>query len=556
MGVMLLASSAGLMSVRSGLAATNFTVDSKADDADANPGNGTCATSRGECTLRAAIEEANLHRGADAIFFDIPGSGVQTITLNSALPTISDESGPTTIHGYTQPGSSPNTSSSSSNAKIMVQISAPTERSTAGIVITSAGNAIRGLAFFKLGNAITIKGFKGSAASGNTIAGNFIGTDAAGNFAASTRGLPGDGVTLRHGANHNSVGGFPNSTGDTCIEGTAADRNVISGNSYRGVAFFGENTKRNCVVNNIVGLGPLGDKALPNRTHGIDLNRGASLNQIGGTGQGMANVVSGNMSNGVEISHWSTTVGNRVVGNFIGTDLTGNTGPAYAINGQVGVHLEADATDNEVIENVIGNNASAGIRLRKDATGTVVRGNRIGISLNGSPIPNKSSGILIIDGSTGSRIGPDNIIANNRVDGIRATIADTDRNTITANSIYGNKSLGIDLDPVGSPNPNDAGDRDTGANEQLNFPLIERATPQQVTGSVCAGCKVEVFRADGGTGAYGQGKTFLGSATADGDDGSFTVVVSGVGEGDYVSATATDAAGNTSEFSLNEVVVR
>jgi hypothetical protein len=32
--------------------------------------------------------------------------------------------------------------------------------------------------------------------------------------------------------------------------------------------------------------------------------------------------------------------------------------------------------------------------------------------------------------------------------------------------------------------------------------------------------------------------------------------VSGVGEGDYVSATATDAAGNTSEFSLNEVVVR
>src|SRR3712207_7172909 len=77
-GVMVLASSAGLVSVRSGLAATPFTVDSRADDADANPGNGTCATSRGECTLRAAIEEANLHRGPDAIFFDIPESGVQT----------------------------------------------------------------------------------------------------------------------------------------------------------------------------------------------------------------------------------------------------------------------------------------------------------------------------------------------------------------------------------------------------------------------------------------------------------------------------------------------
>lgn len=549
-GGMLLAAFAGMLSMKTAQAAANFTVNSQADAADATLGDGTCATLNGECTLRAAIEEANRHRGLDTIAFDIPGSGVQTITLNSVLPTISDRRGPTIIDGYTQPGSSPNTDPLYSNAKIMVQISAPKERSANGIVVTSPGNTIRGLAFFKLGDSIALKG---SSASGNTIVGNFVGTDAAGNFAASTKGLPGDGIAVRAGAHHNSIGGTA-STGDTCIGGTAAERNVISGNSFRGVALFGDGTNYNCIINNIVGLGPAGDKALPNHTHGIDVNRGSSQNQVGGTGPGERNVVSGNMGNGVEVSHLSTTVGNRVVGNFIGTDVTGNTGPAYALNGASGVHIEDRVANNEIVENVIGNNADSGVWIEQGSTGTIVRGNQIGLSLDGSSIPNKDHGVLIVGGSSGSRIGPDNTIANSLVSGIVVRHADTDRNTITGNSIYANRSLGIDLDPVGSVNPNDAGDVDAGPNEQLNFPVITMATPQLVAGSVCGGCTVEVFRADRGNGAYGQGKTFVGLATAD-SGGSFVATVSGVAEGDYVSASATDGSGNTSEFSLNQAVV-
>jgi hypothetical protein len=71
-----------------------------------------------------------------------------------------------------------------------------------------------------------------------------------------------------------------------------------------------------------------------------------------------------------------------------------------------------------------------------------------------------------------------------------------------------------------------------------------------VSGTACPTCTVEVFRAAGGSGAYGQGQAFAGSALA-GAGGVFSVSVSGIAVGDYVTATATDALGNTSEFALN-----
>jgi CSLREA domain-containing protein len=77
-------------------AATTFTVNSLADTPDAAPGNGACATATGDCTLRAAIEEANSLAGDDTINFSITG----TINLTGALPVLSSN---ITING---PGSS------------------------------------------------------------------------------------------------------------------------------------------------------------------------------------------------------------------------------------------------------------------------------------------------------------------------------------------------------------------------------------------------------------------------------------------------------------------
>src|SRR2546422_730028 len=80
-----------------------FVVNSTADGVDASPGNGSCATSiPTECTLRAAIQEANARFGNETITFNIAPGGAQTITPTSPLPAISGSR--ITIDGTTQPG--------------------------------------------------------------------------------------------------------------------------------------------------------------------------------------------------------------------------------------------------------------------------------------------------------------------------------------------------------------------------------------------------------------------------------------------------------------------
>jgi CSLREA domain-containing protein len=520
---------------------STFTVDSTSDGADANAGNGVCATAQGVCTLRAAMEEANLHRGPDAITFNIPGPGVKTITLGSTLPEIKDTSGPTTIDGYTQPGSAPNTDPLASNAAIMVQITAPGTYTSNiyGITVRSPGNTIRGLSFFKLRKPINITG---SRAANNTIAGNFIGTDAAGSFGATTFLSDGNGVTVQSGAQNNTIGGT-----------SPADRNVLSGNARHGVSCYFDGTDHNRIINNIMGLSPAGDRRLTNLKHGVDINNGCSDTQVGGTQPGERNVISGNTEEGVEISHLAITTQNKVIGNFFGTDLTGEAAPTYARNGRRGVHLEDRSIDTTIAYNVIGNSGLQAIRGGPSVHGTVIEHNWIGISPGGTPIPNANVGVKIEGDSSGWRIGPGNVIANNGSVGVRIDDANSDRNTITRNSIFANAGLGIDIQPIGQSNPNDEGDADTGANEQLNFPVLKTATPLKATGTACASCTIEVFLADDGAGANGEGKTFVSSSTTN-SDGNFAVPLDGVVGGNFVTATATDAAGNTSEFSLNKVV--
>lgn len=518
---------------------TAITVDSESDAADAQPGDGACATSTGACTLRAAIQESNLKTGPDTIAFNIPGPGVRTIQTTSALPDISDTTGGTTIDGYTQPGAAPNTDPSTSNASIMVQITTTTGTFTAsrGLYITSSGNTIRGLSIFRIKNPVQLHD---NGSHDNTVAGNFVGTDAAGNYASNEYVASGDGILLIRGAHDNTIGGT-----------AAADRNVISGNPRRGLVVTGQTTDRNRIFNNIVGLGPGGDKKLGNIKHGVDINSGSSENVVGGTGPGERNVLSGNGWAGIEISHLPETVNNSVIGNFVGTGITGNTAPAYASNGEQGVHLQDQVNNNEVAHNVIGNNLEGGMRAGQNVSRNQIHHNWIGISPDGSPIPNSVAGIKIGSNGDNNRVGPNNVISNNPL-GIQVTTDDSDFNTFTRNSIFGNTGLGIELSP-GGPNQNDPGDADVGPNEGLNFPVIGRAIPDRVTGSACAGCTVEVFLSDGAANGYGEGKTFLGSATAN-PDGSFTVAVSGVLVGNHVTATATDATGNTSEFSRNEAV--
>lgn len=82
-------------------------VTSSGDGADATPGDGVCATAGGDCTLRAAIQEAGASTLVDEVWFDVPAAdpgvtaGVLTIAPATALPAVGDG---TTIDGTTQPG--------------------------------------------------------------------------------------------------------------------------------------------------------------------------------------------------------------------------------------------------------------------------------------------------------------------------------------------------------------------------------------------------------------------------------------------------------------------
>nr|MBA3240671.1 SBBP repeat-containing protein [Acidobacteriota bacterium] len=65
---------------------TGYVVNVTTDVSDSNPGNDACDDGAGNCSLRAAIQEANATAGTDTITFNIPVAGVQTISPASALP--------------------------------------------------------------------------------------------------------------------------------------------------------------------------------------------------------------------------------------------------------------------------------------------------------------------------------------------------------------------------------------------------------------------------------------------------------------------------------------
>ncbi|PYS80837.1 MAG: hypothetical protein DMF70_10130, partial [Acidobacteria bacterium] len=155
--------------------------------------------------------------------------------------------------------------------------------------------------------------------------------------------------------------------------------------------------------------------------------------------------------------------------------------------------------------------------------------------------------------------GGANIIANNGGDGVRVSSSGDINNLISQNSIFANTGLGINLG-IDGVTPNDSGDSDTGPNNLQNFPVIQVAAmdTQTISGtldsSVNGPFTIEFFNngpggCDGS--GNGEGKTFIGSAPTSG--GPFTSSQLPLGSfvtGDVITATATDANGNTSEFSV------
>jgi hypothetical protein len=97
----------------------------------------------GAGSLRQAILDANASSGLDTILFNIPGSGVHTITSLSTLPTITN---PAIINAYSQPGSGSNTLGQGDNATLLIELNgASAGAGVNGITISAANSLVEGL---------------------------------------------------------------------------------------------------------------------------------------------------------------------------------------------------------------------------------------------------------------------------------------------------------------------------------------------------------------------------------------------------------------------------
>ena len=596
----------------------------------------------------------------NTIDFNIPSSQgpLYDIALTSALPAITSRM---ILNGYSQPGASPNTNGPglADHAVLNVEIDGTNAGSGAnGLVITAGGSTIKGLVIANFGSQISGSGGNGivlQTAGGDLIAGNFIGTNAAG---TAVKNIAGDGVLIESGSSGNTVGGL-----------TPGARNVLvnnnAGGSSLGAGVDVEGTSGNLVVGNFLGTDATGTKSLAGGTNsmGILIAGGATNNTVGGTTLAARNLISGNKGSGVQVgssSDVSATSGNVVAGNDIGTDVTGllplgngsgsnpagdgvdligansinNTiggsvaaaGNLIAGNAYDGIYLDqanndtleynlvgADAAKNfkntgmgnayngieldnaakiTIAKNLVVNNLLSGIALFYPQTaddlisnneiilndgngilfcscgdgGSAIFGNLIGTDSSGTvDLGNKGNGIDIGSANNtvgGLATGEANVIAFNTKAGIGLEQLNTDTgNTLSANSIYSNQTLGIDLGNTGIPLKNTASGSQAGPNHFVNYPVLASAAASSVgttiiTGSL-TGAAGQTFTIQffgntaGDPSSYGQGQTYVGFTTVKTDNAgnaTFTFVAPSNMGGQLLSATATNPSGDTSEF--------
>ena len=305
---------------------------------------------------------------------------------------------------------------------------------------------------------------------------------------------------------------------------------------------------------NYVGLDPIG-VAQPNRSDGIFVDR--SPHTIIGSAGGFENVISGNGRNGITLSGQQTT-DTIIFANFIGTDRTGNAARGNARNGVAIFDSPSNFIGIANAMNVISGNGQSGITISgTDARFNIIAGNIIGANIGTSgPIPNGGNGITIQADAHDNTIGAlgavaGNVIAFNTQSGVR--VLSGVNNAIRGNSFYQNGQLGIDLGTAGIT-ANDAGDPDTGANNLQNFPVLDVVTGGvQVTFNTApsVGAQIDVFSNQGcDASGNGEGANLIGSFVVFTDTfGIATIPFVAAANGQFVTATATDLANNTSEFS-------
>jgi CSLREA domain-containing protein len=408
-------------------AAESFEVNSAADEADAAIGTGGCASAAGKCTLRAAIQEADASGESSQIeFFEevFAGGAGSTITLGSELPPITV---PMRISGH---------------------LCEHTALGVEGPCVTLDGAAVA--------KALRVEGAAGVEIAGVAITGAGVGieVDEAELFRATrdwfgvspTGATAGDGVGLIVG---------PGSDGSRIGTEGLGSGNVFADGTGDGLEILG--ARGAIVLSNYFGVSPDGATPAPNAGADIavasTLGHEASGTQIGTDLKAPAlatpecdrgcNVISGAGTSGVDLTGAAGTgppAATAIAGNFIGLDAAGTGAVANAGAGVlVGAASETVIGGPRVGEaNYIAGGAT-GVSAGPAAPDLVVRGNRIGLGLEGAPTAAPTAAGIAIDSGSLPSVALEAIVAANQVRmeggvGISATGFGA---SIAANSVTG-----------------------------------------------------------------------------------------------------------------------
>lgn len=479
--------------VGSGYAAI-YTVTNTSDTATSSTCNGT-----DPCSLRQAINDANANPGLDTIAFNIPGSGVQTITptLNVlCIPALTYRStycitDDVIIDGYTQPGASPRMAGSLPGVaneipavlKIFINGS---QSAFNGIVLYKANNSvIRGLVISNFGaNAVTrilrdeLNILDGT---NDIVVGNYFGTDATGMTDSHIPFVTGRGILISSANSpgltprNNRVGGY--NPADRNIFGYFNRKFQLTSNTVDGTAIASGNQ----IIGNLFGAAADGVTGLSSGTGNINIiTFGANNTLIDG------NIVK-NAALGIQLQggpqfNFPSSTGVIVKNNFVSNNvlrgiflILGHTGAVIDNNtivnngGFAGLTLR-DVNYSMVENNIIGKN-NWGIGFKGNVNNNKFTHNWIGTDRTGANLGNLFDGIDLglwtfvdsngiptagesgIPGPTGNLITGNTIAFNQRAgvlvgsdhDGNLSNPGSALDNAILVNSIYSNGGLGIDL---------------------------------------------------------------------------------------------------------------
>jgi len=429
-----------------------------------------------------------------------------------------------------------------------------------GIIIQATGTNWIGGSDASARNVISGNGIHGvylTNSSAQIIQGNYVGTDSSGSY---------------------SIGNFACgiqmvSSTNIYIGGLNAG-NVVSGNgniNYQAVVLT--NSYQCTIQGNYIGLNAAGTTAIANGGVGLYLCNSIS-NQIGGKLTGMGNVISGNSAHGMYF--FNNASQNMVEGNLVGLNATGMAAIGNLWYGIYVINSASNSFGGTVngAGNVISGNGYDGLYFTNSSANTI-QGNTIGLATNGvTQLANSQHNVEFDIASTnnilgglavnaGNRIAYAAYVKNNGYTGVRVRNSALN-NLISGNSIFNNSGLGIDLGGASVTLNVDCenGVSATAANRSQNYPVLSNSVSSSL-GTLIAGSfdsaagkiySIEFFASTNGdpTG-YGEGQLFLGQTNLTlgaACSTNFSVLMPFIIRPGWVlTATATDANNNTSEFS-------